>query len=159
MRSRCLTPSAFTLSIIVKMYGCQGRLNRAFEVVEALSRQPICSDVRVATSLLKECVRNGDVDRAEEICRSLLLAGGPDAKSFCPLICCCVRRGEFLRAHSLVKVWRTSQQSQSKQDLKHGLIEQLLRTLQNHQENQESEALALLEQMRAFEPDASCKAA
>lgn len=159
MRSRCLTPSAFTLSIIVKMYGCQGRLNRAFEVVEALSRQPICSDVRVATSLLKECVRNGDVDRAEEICRSLLLAGGPDAKSFWPLICCCVRRGEFLRAHSLVKVWRTSQQSQSKQDLKHGLIEQLLRTLQNHQENQESEALALLEQMRAFEPDASCKAA
>jgi len=156
MCSRCLTPSSFTLSIIVKMYSFQGRLNRAFEVVEALCRQPISADPRVATSLLKECVRNGDVDRAEDIFRSLLPTGGPDAKSFWQLVGCCVRRKEFLRAHSLIRAWRTSHRTQSKEDSKDGLVEQLLRTLQNQEE---SEALALLEQMRAFEPDASCKAA
>merc|ERR1712028_140325 len=67
MCSHGLTPSSFTLSIIVKMYGSMGHLNRAFEVVEALGRQNISTDARVATSLLKECVKNGDLDRAAEI--------------------------------------------------------------------------------------------
>jgi len=155
--SRCLSPSSFTLSIIVKMYGSQGRLNRAFEVVEALGRQPVSTDARVATSLLKECVRNSDVVRAADMFRLMLPAGGPDAKSFWLLIGCCVRCGEFLRAQGFIKAWCAS--NQTKEDWKDGLIEQLLSTLSDGRENQESEALALLEQMRAFEPDASCKAA
>jgi pentatricopeptide repeat protein len=154
MRTRGLTPSSFTLSIIVKMYGSQGRLNRAFEVVEALGRQPVTTDTRVATSLLKECVRNGDIDRAADIFQLLLPAGGPDAKSFWPLINCCVRRGEFLRAHGYVKAWHAS--NRTKGDLNDVLTKQLLCTLES---NQESEALALLEQMRPSEADASCKAA
>jgi len=158
MSSRCLTPSSFTLSIIVKMYGTQGRLNRAFEVVEAMCQQPISTEPRVATSLLKECVRNGDVDRAEDIFWSLLPAGGPDAKSFWPLVGCRVRRREFLRAHGLIKAWRSSHRTQSKEDFQDGLIEQLLCTLENHQEHQERKALELLGQMRAFEHDTSCKA-
>jgi len=157
VRSRCLSPSSFTLSIIVKMYGSQGRLNRAFEVVEALGRQPTGTDARVTTSLLKECVRNSDVDRAANIFRLMLPAGGPDAKSFWLLISCCVRCGESLRAHGFITAWCASHRS--KEDWKDGLIEQLLGTLIDGQENQESEALALLEQIRAFEPDSSCMAA
>lgn len=157
MRSRGLTPSSFTLSIIVKMYGSQSRLDRAFEVVEILGRQPMSTDTRVATSLLKECVRNGDIDRAANIFRSLLPAGGPDAKSFWPLINCCVRRGEFLRAHGFVKAWRAS--NRNKEDLADVLVEQLLCTLENQQDHQGSAALALLEQLRPSEPEAGCKAA
>merc|ERR1711988_726501 len=139
------------------MYGSQGRLNRAFEVVEALGRQPVSTDARVATSLLKECVRNGDVDRAADIFRLLLPTGGPDAKSFWPLISCCVRRGEFLRAHGFVKAWHAV--NRTKGALNDALTEQLLCTLESRRENQESEALALLEQMRPSEGDACCKAA
>jgi len=157
MSSRGLTPSSFTLSIIVKMYGSQGRLNRAFEVVEALGRQDVSADARVATSLLKECVKNGELDRAADIFQQLLPAGGPDAKSFWALISCCVRRGEFLRAHIFVQSWRAS--SRTKGDLNDALTEQLLYTLGSGRANQDSEALAILEQMRPSEPDAGCKAA
>merc|ERR1712070_712406 len=82
MRSHGLTPSSFTLSIIVKMYGSQGRLDKAFEAVDILGRQHVSADARVATSLLKACVSNGDVDRAADIFRALLPSGGPDSKSF-----------------------------------------------------------------------------
>merc|ERR1711988_1834672 len=139
------------------MYGSQGRLNRAFEVVEALGRQPVSTDARVATSLPKECVRNGDIDRAADIFRLLLPTGGPDAKSFWPLITCCVRRGEFLQAQSFVQAWHAS--NRSKSDLNNSLTEQLLCTLGSGRANQESEALALLEQIRPSEPDAGCMAA
>jgi pentatricopeptide repeat protein len=157
MSSLGLTPSSFTLSIIVKMYGSQGRLNRAFEVVEALGRQDLSTDARVATSLLKECVKTSDIDRAADIFHLLLPTGGPDAKSFWPLISCCVRRGEFLRAHNFVQAWHAS--CRTKGDLNDALTEQLLCTLEGGRPNQESEALAILEQMRPSEPDAGCKAA
>jgi len=62
-----------------------------------------------------------------------------------------------LRAHGFIKAWCAS--NRSKEDCKDGLIEQLLGTLKDGQENKEREALALLEQMLAFEPDSSCKAA
>lgn len=50
MHSYGLTPSHFTLSIIVKMYKRQGRTDRAYEVVRLLSRQP-SPDARVAAAL------------------------------------------------------------------------------------------------------------
>lgn len=149
MRSNDLTPSSFSLSILVQMYGAQGNLNRAFEVVDLMSRPSSNSDARVATSLLNACVRKGDLDRAEGVfSKSLAPSGDPDAKVFWPLVELCVKRGSCQRARALLEAWCTPRgQDPSKAVYKDRLVDWLRGALEG---NKESEALALIEKLRVI---------
>lgn len=144
MHSHGLTPSSFSLSIIVQMYGAQGRLDRAFEVVDVMSRSSPKSDSRVAVSLLNACVRKGDLDRAEIVFGSLAPNGEPDAKSFWPLVDLCVRRGRCQRASALVEAWY-SPHDRSKAVYKDRLVDWLRGALEG---KKESEALGIIEKLR-----------
>lgn len=140
MRPLGLKPSSFTLSIIVKMYGGQGLLDRAFEVVRMLSPQSDRKDTRVMAALLGECTRNtGDLERAEPLLQALLASGGLDAKTFWPFVALCVRRGEFQKAQDSVDKWRLRAAT------KDARIEKLVLALR---QRQESESLTILSVLR-----------
>lgn len=142
MRSFSLAPSSFTLSIIVRMYGGQGRLDRAFEVVEALSPQAARSDARVMANLLRECTRAGDLGRAEPLLQAMLAMGGPDAKTFWPLLILYVRRGEIQWAQASVDRWLT--QGGSKGAGKDARVQQLVRALRGGNERESLDLLTVL---------------
>lgn len=139
MRPFGLKPSSFTLSIIVKMYGGQGLLDRAFEVIGIMSSQADRKDPRVMAALLGECTRNGDLKRAEPLLRALLALGGPDARTFWPYAVLCVRSGEFQKAQVSVEQWRLRAAAK---DVR---IEKLVLALQERQEN---ESLTILSALR-----------
>jgi len=140
MRPFGLKPSSFTLSIIVKMYGGQGLLDRAFEVLGMLSSQADRKDTRVMAALLGECTRgHGDLKRAEPLLQALLASGGPDAKTFWPYAVLCVRSGEFQKAQVSVEKWRLRAAAK---DVR---IEKLVLALQERQEN---ESLTILSALR-----------
>lgn len=153
MSSSGLVPSSFTLSIIVQMYGNQGRLDRAFDVVKLMSHSSSNGDSRVATALLNACVRNGDADRAERIFHSLAHGAEPDARSFWPLVDCCLRSGGCQRALALVEAWYTPRSTDpSKSAYKDRLVGWLQGALEA---DKQSEALALVEKLRAAAQNAS----
>lgn len=139
MRPFGLKPSSFTLSIIVKMYGGQGLLDRAFEVIGMLSSHADRKDTRVMAALLGECTRNGDLARAEPLLQALLSSGGPDAKTFWPYAVLCVRSGEFQKGQVAVEKW------QLRTAAKDVRIEKLVLALQ---ERKESESLTILSVLR-----------
>jgi len=136
MRSLGLSPASFALSTIVKIYGTQGRLTHAIEVVDAFSGQ---KDIKVVNTLLDECTKNSKVDLPEHAFQSLL-TGVPDAKLFWPVVACRVQRGEFQLAQGLVKARQVSLPAQSKEFA-------LLCALKGGQ-GQERKAMRLIEELR-----------
>lgn len=143
MRSLGLMPASFALSTIVKLYGSQGRLLRALEVVDVFSSQV---DTRVVNTLLDECTKNSKVDIPEHAFQ-LFLTSFPEAKFFWPVVACRVQRGEFQLAQVLVKARRASLHAQSKESSKVELMEQLLSALKG-QKRKERTAMNLIEELR-----------
>merc|ERR1719412_675796 len=65
MKTNCIGPSNYTLSILVKLLGHARRLTQAFKMVEDLSSQNgFRPNVQVYTCLVQACVINRRLERA-----------------------------------------------------------------------------------------------
>jgi pentatricopeptide repeat protein len=151
-----IKPSNFTLGILVKMYGRRRQLDKAFGVLELLSRQHgLQVNTQVRTCLMAACLSNDSADRAMQVFGDIKEAEGcADAKVYGSLISGLVRLGEVEKAVFLVEdayglfgEGKSSRGLTAGQVLDTDAMEQLMRALQQRQLMQ-SLGVPLLERMR-----------
>lgn len=99
-----ITPSNFTLGIIVKMWGRRRRLEEAFAALENIPKKyGFKPNGPVKTCLFFACIRNDATDCACEVLEELRTINHADAKMFSALIGNCARVGKSERAVLLVE--------------------------------------------------------
>jgi len=100
-----VTPSNFTLGILVKMYGRRGQLDKAFEVADTLPTQyGFTPNAQVRTCLMCACVNNRSIRRAFEVFEELKKSrDGADVRAYGALLSGCVRHGHLEEAAHLVE--------------------------------------------------------
>jgi len=153
MATNNIAPSNFTLGILVKMYGRNRLLRKAFEVVELFPKKHgFVINAQVRTSLMCACINNGALDRAYDIFGDLQRISGADATAYGVLISGTVRHGNVAKAvelvedaYGLVNGKRGLPQGQS---LSNEHMESLLRAL-NTQNLSETLGVPLLDKLRA----------
>jgi len=99
-----VTPSNFTLGILVKMYGRRGQLDKAFEVVATMPTQyGFTPNAQVRTCLMCACVNNRSIRRGFEVFEDLKKSReGADVRAYGALLSGCVRHGHLEEAAHLV---------------------------------------------------------
>lgn len=104
MEKNNITPSNFTLGILVKMYGRRHQLDKAFAVAESLSaRHGFATNFQVKTCLIAACINNRAIDRALKVFKELKAQNGSDFKAYGVVIAGCVRYRRFAEAVALVE--------------------------------------------------------
>jgi len=104
MEKHNITPSNFTLGILVKMYGRRHQLDKAFAVAESLSkRHGFETNSQVTTTLIAACINNRAIDRALRVFKELKAQHGADYKAYGVVIAGCVRYRRFGDAVALVE--------------------------------------------------------
>jgi len=105
METLNITPSVFTLGILIKMYGKRRQLGRAFEEMHLMEkRHGIKANAQVQACLICACVSNGALDRAFTVLEEAKKSpGGVDAKVYTALIFGCLRHKQIARAVTLVE--------------------------------------------------------
>lgn len=106
MRTSGVTPSNYTLSILVKILGRSRRLGQAFATVEQMSRQHgLRPNVHVYTCLIQACFHNRQVDKAVGVHNELIADGicEPDEKLYTCLVKGCLYAGAIHKAVELVR--------------------------------------------------------
>jgi len=105
MASYNITPSNFTLGILVKMYGRRGQLDKAFEIAVSLPKQfNFTPNSQVRTCLMCACVNNRALSRAFDVFEDMKRSrDGVDVKAYGALLSGCVRHGHLKEAVHLVE--------------------------------------------------------
>jgi pentatricopeptide repeat protein len=105
MQSFNVTPTNFTLGIIVKMWGRRRKMTEAFNAVRTLPKQyGFTANPPVKTCLLFACLRNEKVSSALEIFEELCASGHrPDTKMLSALVNNCAKIGNSERAIVIVE--------------------------------------------------------
>merc|ERR1719215_1407734 len=104
METNNITPSNFTLGILVKMFGRRHQLDKAFAIAESLSaRHGFETNFQVKTCLIAARINNRAVDRALEVFKQLKAQNGADFKAYGVIIAGCVRYRRFVEAVRLVE--------------------------------------------------------
>jgi len=105
MNKYIITPTNFTLGILIKMYGRRKQLDKAFRVAEELAKKHhIRINLQVRTCLMSACLNNNDLDRALQVFGEMKLAeGGADANAYGSLISGLLRQGHVEKAAQLVE--------------------------------------------------------
>jgi len=152
MAKNNIAPSNFTLGILVKMYGRNRLLRKAFEVVELYPKKyGFALNPQVRTSLMCACINNGALDRAYEIFGDLQRFSGADATAYGALISGSVRHGSLAKAVELVEdaygLVNGKRGLPKGQTLSNEHMESLLRAL-NYQNLSETLGVPLLEKLR-----------
>lgn len=129
-----ITPSNFTLGIVVKMWGRRRKLSEAFAALENLPKKyGLKPNAPVKTCLFFACIRNDAINQASEVFEELCAVGHFDAKMFSALISNCARVGQFERAVSLVEdaygLGSGKRLLARKEELDSSCLEQLMRSL------------------------------
>lgn len=144
MKNNQITPSHYTLGIVVKMWGRRKQLDKAFKALETMPRRfRFAPNSQVHTCLMCACLNNDAIDRAFEVFENLKSSGqGVDSKAYAALIQGCVRCGQLLRAVDLVleahKVPSTSDHMQENTRINKApgtlkeSVDRLLRALTQH---------------------------
>jgi len=156
-----IRPTNFTLGIIVKMCGCRGQLNRAFDAVTALPKQyGFTPNHPVLTSLFFACLRNDALSSAIEVFEKDRAAGNQvDVKMFTALVSSCTRAGKLEKAVTLVEeayglTSGARRQLSLAEDLDFSCLEQLMKALSRRGVMQKV-AMPLLQKMRAAKVSSS----
>jgi pentatricopeptide repeat protein len=139
MEEYMITPSSFTLGIIVKMWGRRRNLDKAFAAVETLpARYGFRLNTPVSTCLMCACLMSDDVDRALGVFQNIRLQGrGADAKAYNSLVSGCTRLSRLELAARLVeeahlltpKAVALDQGVFAGQSMESGVLDDLLRAL------------------------------
>lgn len=105
MEKLSITPSNYTLGILVKMHGRRRQLDKAFQLVEAApARFGFAANPQVLTCLMGACLNNNAIDKALRVFQDVKKAHrGADGKAFGSMVGGCVRRGELQKAVALVE--------------------------------------------------------
>eukprot|EP00921_Rhytidocystis_pertsovi_P004731 GHVQ01008212.1.p1 GENE.GHVQ01008212.1~~GHVQ01008212.1.p1 ORF type:complete len:1253 (-),score=247.56 GHVQ01008212.1:4083-7841(-) len=105
MRSSGICPSNFTLTILIKMYGRTGLLQKAFELVEDLpARYGFTINAHVYTCLMSACITNKKYQMAYEVFGCMQRDGiRPDAKTYQTIVYGCSKGGLLREAVQLVE--------------------------------------------------------
>jgi pentatricopeptide repeat protein len=104
MEDANVAPSNFTLSILVKLYGRTGDIERAFEVAESYpAKYGFDMNATVYTCLMSSCISNDRLEKAMEVFEMMTSTKcAPDAKTYQTLINGCLKKGSVAEAVKLV---------------------------------------------------------
>merc|ERR1719405_204572 len=105
MQAAGVSPSNYTLSILVKLLGRVRRLNQAFSLVEDLSaKHKFRPNVQVYTCLMQACFQNRKLDRALALHDQMVLANcPPDEKLYTGLARGCLQLHAPQKAADVVR--------------------------------------------------------
>merc|ERR1719181_2765253 len=105
MQAAGVSPSNFTLSILVKLLGRVRRLNQAFSLVEDLSaKHKFKLNVQVYTCLMQACIQNRKLDRALALHDQMVQTGcPPDEKLYTGLARGCLQLHAPQKAADVVR--------------------------------------------------------
>merc|ERR1719262_2102930 len=105
MQAAGVSPSNYTLSILVKLLGRVRRLNQAFSLVEDLSaKHNFKPNVQVYTCLMQACILNRKLDRALALHDQMVLADcPPDEKLYTGLTRGCLQLHAPQKAADVVR--------------------------------------------------------
>lgn len=148
-----VTPSNFTLGMMVKMYGRRRQVDLAFQQVEKFCmRFGLVVNAQVRTCLAVACVHNGALDRGLQILEEAKSASGcVDAKLYGSLIFGCLRNRQVSRAVELVEEAcgiNTQRMLPPGQFLDAETLEKLFLTIKHHGLSEQL-GIPLAERMRA----------
>jgi len=106
MQEAGVPPSTFTLSVLVKLANRGKRPERAFELVEELSRKHhLRLNIHVFDNLVHACTAHGDMRRAVQVLERMVRQRvRPDLRTFTLLLRGCIEAGELLEAAGLVRM-------------------------------------------------------
>jgi pentatricopeptide repeat protein len=154
-------PSNFTLGILMRMYGRRRQVQKAFDVLEQLSKKHgLNPSARVKICLMCTCLNNNEMRKAYELFEDIKSSGqGVDAKSYNALIQANTKQGNLQEAVRLVEeaCGLGSQRGlASGQTLESDIIEQLLRSL-GRKGKGDSVAVPLFEKLRAQGMNINCR--
>ncbi|EDO05847.1 pentatricopeptide repeat domain containing protein [Babesia bovis T2Bo] len=105
MRIHGIAPSNFTLTILIKMYGRSGQLDKVFDLVERLPAEyGFTINAHVYTCLMSACITNGRYNTALDIYRCVKDGSvKPDAKTYETLLQGVTRGNLFAEAVDLLR--------------------------------------------------------
>mmetsp|Transcript_77413 Transcript_77413/g.227011 ORF Transcript_77413/g.227011 Transcript_77413/m.227011 type:complete len:1146 (+) Transcript_77413:139-3576(+) len=105
MEREGVTPSNFTLSLTVKLMSRARRVDRAFSLVEEISkRHGFRPNVHVYTNLMQACVSNKQTSRAIATFEEMLRAGvRPEGRTYAVLVRACLSAWDWAQAVSLLR--------------------------------------------------------
>lgn len=106
MRSNGVSPSNYTLSILVKLLGRARRLNQAFAIIDELcSKHGFRANIHVYTCLTQACVQNRKLDRALVTHDTMINDAGcqPDQKFYSVLARGCLQVGAIDKVDSVLR--------------------------------------------------------
>ncbi|GFE55527.1 pentatricopeptide repeat domain-containing, putative [Babesia ovis] len=138
MRLHGIAPSNFTLTILIKMYGRSGQLDKVFDLVERLPAEyGFTINAHVYTCLMSACITNGRYTTALEIYRCVKDgAVKPDAKTYETLLQGVIRGNLFAEALDLLRDMynldgNASDDVTIMQRVNHRVLENLFNKVQN----------------------------
>merc|ERR1719512_437180 len=106
MKSSGVSPSNYTLSILVKLLGHARRLNQAFQMVEDMSTQNgFRPNVQVYTCLVQACIQNRRLEKALALHETMVSDAGcrVDDKFYAVLARGCLQLHQPLKAAEVVR--------------------------------------------------------
>merc|ERR1719311_1060335 len=100
-----VSPSNFTLSILVKMMNRARRLDRAFALVEEITqRYNFQPNVHVYTNLIQACASNQQLPRGVGVLEQMLKDGVvPDSRTYSILVRTSISKGLYEQAAGLLR--------------------------------------------------------
>jgi len=113
MKTSGIAPSNYTLSMLVKLMCRCRRLDKAFTMLEDISKEyKFKINIQVYTCLIQGCFHNSAADKAIQVYDKILSEGlRPDAMTYTVLVRGCIRVGYFDKAVELVKYALRSESS------------------------------------------------
>jgi len=139
MQNHNVSPSNYTLSIIVKMWSKRGELDKAFEAVYSALEDPNGPyvDAQVGACIVGSCIHNKAPNRAIEVFNDMKTwpnFDGPDANTYSALISGLPRHGFLTKAVTIAEeacVVLKAKPGHDKQPLAPNALWQLFRALRN----------------------------
>merc|ERR1719301_30431 len=107
MKQSGVTPSNYTLSILVKLMGRARRLNEAFALIEELcALHGFRPNIQVYTCLIQACIHNRQVDKALQLHDTMIEEAGcqPDEKLYSVLGRGCLQAGFSQKAAKVIRI-------------------------------------------------------
>jgi pentatricopeptide repeat protein len=105
MRAAGVSPSNYTLSILVKLLGRSRRLNQAFSMVDQITKENCFRpNVQVYTCLIQACFHNRQCGKATALHDQMVAEGcNPDEKTYIALVRGCLQAGAVEKALAMVR--------------------------------------------------------
>lgn len=164
MNSEGVQPSNFTLSLLVKLMSRARKLDRAFSIVEEVSKKyNIEPNVHVHTNLVQACITNRQLTRAMSVFVNMIrVRVQPDSRTYALLIRANLSTGNFEQADQLLRASLGLEgasflnDNKEKQiaicsNLDHSLVGETLQTLSEKGHLQDM-AMPLMSDVRKFAP-------